>query len=357
MINKLKNKTIWFNLLIVQVLSHIIFKVTFLNNINEHFQISSSLFSNNLELDQFFLESPTYLLIANILNINSLNNFMLFIYMIFQLCLFLIVFNLDFLDNYSTLFLFSGWLVTSSWYLGFVDIITVTFLVLIVREILKGNPKIFKLIIYYFFLSFNHYAIAIFSTFSLFVLIDKQVRKVFLLSSLTGLVTGYSLLFFVLQQINFQGRSRLRFIFNDGVLKDSINFISNNLIEFLWSGFLGTIFVLIYMIFNNNYKAFQNYIFVFLISIFGTSLGLDTSRIFSILLIPLILKIIYDFKNYQVQPLFFKASLFLVVVSTLFFEERHIYGTIRNESPHLESFSLYDLISVTVNSIFSGIWK
>ena len=77
MINKLKNKTIWFNLLIVQVLSHIIFKVTFLNNINEHFQISSSLFSNNLELDQFFLESPTYLLIANILNINSLK-FMIF---------------------------------------------------------------------------------------------------------------------------------------------------------------------------------------------------------------------------------------------------------------------------------------
>ena len=33
--------------------------------------------------------------------------------------------------------------------------------------------------------------------------------------------------------INFSGRSRLRFIFNDNVLDDSVNFISDNFLEFI----------------------------------------------------------------------------------------------------------------------------
>lgn len=356
--NVLKNKIFWFNLLVSEILIHIVYKITYLNNINDHFEISKSLFSSDSGITQFYLESPTFILINKLLGINSLDVFLILLYLILQFTLVLICYNIMFLNEYSTIFLFSGWLVTVSWFVGYVDIISVLLLVLITKLLLENNLSSYKLIFLFFILSFNHYAIALFSLITMSILAKKNQLKSFLIPSSLGFISGYLAIVFYLRLINFSGRSRLRFIFNDNVLNDSVNFISNNFLEFLWSGLLGSLFLLIYLSFFENWENTIKYYLVLSICIIATSLGLDTSRIFSILLVPLVLKIIFDFSsNRKAKEINNKLVIFFVVASSLFFQERFIYGVVNLSSPNTESKNFYELIPQIVNSLFSNIWN
>ena len=171
------------------------------------------------------------------------------------------------------------------------------------------------------------------------------------------IIFGFFIMNRFLNYINFSGRSRIRFIFNDGVLQSSVNFISSNFLEYLWSGFLGLIFLFLYLLFIKPWKQSRQYLISLLIMITATSLGLDTSRIFSILLVPLSIKVIYDFKNNKtIKTINSKVLIFISTISTLFFQERYVYGKVNLESPNTQSKDFYELIPQIVNSIFSNIW-
>ena len=133
------NTNFLFNYLFIQVLVHIVYRVTFLDQVEEHFNISKNLFSETGSLTQFFIESPLLLILGNVLNIETLDRYLITTYLFAQIFILLICLELDFLGDYSSLFLISGWVVTISWFVGYVDILSVYILVLICKRILLNN--------------------------------------------------------------------------------------------------------------------------------------------------------------------------------------------------------------------------
>ena len=351
------NTNFLFNYLFIQVLVHIVYRVTFLDQVEEHFNISKNLFSETGSLTQFFIESPLLLILGNVLNIETLDRYLIITYLFAQIFILLICLELDFLGDYSSLFLISGWVVTISWFVGYVDILSVYILVLICKRMLLNNVD--KTLFFLFLiLTLNHYAISLFSIITIWVLYIHKNQKNYFMFSIAPFIFGFFIMNRFLNYINFFGRSRIRFIFNDGVLQSSVNFISNNFLEYLWSGFLGLIFLFLYLLFIKPWKQSRQYLISLLIMITATSLGLDTSRIFSILLVPLSIKVIYDFKNNEtIQTINSKVLIFISTISTLFFQERYVYGKVNLESPNTQSKDFYELVPQIVNSIFSNIWS
>tara|TARA_B100000941_G_scaffold60529_3_gene39841 strand:- start:28236 stop:29309 length:1074 start_codon:yes stop_codon:yes gene_type:complete len=351
------NTNFLFNYLFIQVLVHIVYRVTFLDQVEEHFNISKNLFSETGSLTQFFIESPLLLILGNVLNIETLDRYLIITYLFAQIFILLICLELDFLGDYSSLFLISGWVVTISWFVGYVDILSVYILVLICKRMLLNNVD--KTLFFLFLiLTLNHYAISLFSIITIWVLYIHKNQKNYFMFSIAPFIFGFFIMNRFLNYINFSGRSRIRFIFNDGVLQSSVNFISNNFLEYLWSGFLGLIFLFLYLLFIKPWKQSRQYLISLLIMITATSLGLDTSRIFSILLVPLSIKVIYDFKNNEtIQTINSKVLIFISTISTLFFQERYVYGKVNLESPNTQSKDFYELVPQIVNSIFSNIWS
>ena len=351
------NTNFLFNYLFIQVLVHIVYRVTFLDQVEEHFNISKNLFSETGSLTQFFIESPLLLILGNVLNIETLDRYLIITYLFAQIFILLICLELDFLGDYSSLFLISGWVVTISWFVGYVDILSVYILVLICKRILLNNVD--KILFFLFLiLTLNHYAISLFSIITIWVLYIHKNQKNYFMFSIAPFIFGFFIMNRFLNYIDFSGRSRIRFIFNDGILQSSVNFISNNFLEYLWSGFLGLIILFLYLLFIKPWKQSRQYLISLLIMIAATSLGLDTSRIFSILLVPLSIKVIYDFKNNEtIQSINSKVLIFISTISTLFFQERYVYGKVNLESPNTQSKDFYELVPQIVNSIFSNIWS
>ena len=121
--------------------------------LDNELSIVSQIKNSNLTSQNFFIESPTFTLIALGLGIESLDVYKLLIYAITLTCLLLIVLNVQYLGSYSTLFIFSGWLITCSWFLGYVDVLTVLIMVLISKNINKNDPSFIKIGVYFLFLS------------------------------------------------------------------------------------------------------------------------------------------------------------------------------------------------------------
>ena len=71
------NTNFLFNYLFIQVLVHIVYRVTFLDQVEEHFNISKNLFSETGSLTQFFIESPLLLILGNVLNIETLDRYLI----------------------------------------------------------------------------------------------------------------------------------------------------------------------------------------------------------------------------------------------------------------------------------------
>ena len=115
------NKIFFTNLLIIEVVSHIFYKVSFENFLLRDFEINKKVYSESLDFYRTELESPFNTILVNLFQIKDPDVYTLVIYIIFQITLVFICKNLSFLGEYSTLFLFGGWLVTISWWIGFVE--------------------------------------------------------------------------------------------------------------------------------------------------------------------------------------------------------------------------------------------
>ena len=145
-----KNKTFLANLFILEIISHVFYKVTFEDDLYRDFEINKIVFSQELDLYRTELESPFNTIIVNLFNIESSDIYALILYIIFQITLVLICINLDFLGNYSTLFLFGGWLVTVSWFVGFVENISVLLIILCYKNIFMKKITFCYMSIFFF---------------------------------------------------------------------------------------------------------------------------------------------------------------------------------------------------------------
>ena len=88
-------KDLFINLLIVFFLSHIFYKISFIDRIFDEFLLISQLNLGNIESSQFFVESPIFTMLGFILKINDFDVYLLFVYIISILFLLIIVLNIN----------------------------------------------------------------------------------------------------------------------------------------------------------------------------------------------------------------------------------------------------------------------
>ena len=341
--------------LIAVFLSHIYYKITFIETIEKEFSLISQIRASNVTSTSFFVESPTNTIIALLFGINDIDIFKIVVYIITVFSLTLIVFNIQFLERYSTLFLFGGWLTTVSWFIGYVDAVSVLLIVLISKFTLENENSYYKLSLLFLALSVNHNAIA-FAIFLIILFLTKNKYK-FSIYSFIGILIGNLIVRFYLDYIGFSGRGRLRFVFNQNVLQDSISFLSENLLIVLWSGFLG-VSVMFFWISNFiKWMEVRSIFISMLICLFFTSLGLDTSRVFSILLVPVLIYLLNLINKEKLIDVKTNIAYSLSVLSHFIIGIFYVYGNVYTSSPMNNKETFYNFIVRIVNSLMSNIWN
>ena len=343
--------------LIILFLSHIFYRFTFIESIQGEFSLISQITNNNVTSKSFFVESPTFTVIGLLLGIENIDIYKILIYLISIICFCLIVLNIQFLDKFSSLFLFGGWLVTCSWFVGYVDIISIVLMVLISKNCVENNVGFVNTGTYFLLLSINHNAISLAVSIIYLILSKKENIKKLLLIIFGSQILGNIIVQFYLNYINFPGRGRLRFVFNDNVIENATRFVGENIFVVLWSGFLG-ISLLMLLVFNTiSWDEIKMIIISLFISLFFTSIALDTSRVFSILVVPIIIYTLDLFnKNINFQN---KISITysVAVLSHFFIGVYYFYGSSITSSPMNEVETFYDFIPRMVNSLMSNIWN
>jgi len=346
---------LFIDFLIAIFLSHIYYKITFIDTIEREFSLINQIKVNNVTSSSFFVESPTNTLVSLIFGINDIDMFKIVVYMITILSLILIVLNIQFLERYSTLFLFGGWLSTVSWFIGYVDAVSVLLIVLICKFTIQNENNYYKLSLLFLALSINHNAIA-FAIFLIILFLTKEKNK-YSIYSIIGLLIGNLIIRFYLNFIGFSGRGRLRFVFNENVLQDSINFLSENLLVVFWSGFLG-VSVMFFWISNFIKWSEVKLIYIsLLICLFFTSLGLDTSRIFSILVVPVLIYLLNLINKEKLIDIKTNVAYSLSVLSHFLIGVFYVYGNVLTSSPMNNEETFYNFIARIVNSLMSNIWN
>tara|TARA_A100001035_G_scaffold166855_1_gene132183 strand:- start:1717 stop:2796 length:1080 start_codon:yes stop_codon:yes gene_type:complete len=351
------NKNTILDFLIIMFLSHIFYRFTFIGTLQNEFSLISQIKNNNVTSKSFFVESPTFTLIGLLLGIENIDIYKILIYLVSIICFCLIVLNIQFLDKFSTLFLFGGWLVTCSWFVGYVDIISVVLMVLISKNCIENNIGFINTGMYFLLLSINHNAISLAVSIIYLVLIKKENIKKLLLVVFGSQILGNIIVQFYLNYIDFSGRGRLRFVFNDNVIEDATRFVGENIFVVLWSGFLGVSIVMLFVFNSINWVEIKMILISLFIALFFTSIALDTSRVFSILVIPIMIYTLDLFnKNINFHN---KLSLTysIVALSHFFIGVYYFYGSSLTSSPHNEVETFYDFIARMVNSVMSNIWN
>ena len=95
----------------------------------------------------------------------------------------------------------------------------------------------------------------------------------------------------------------------------------------------------------------------YFVALIGTSLSLDTSRIFSILIVPILIFILFRFdKVIKFEQKFKNLSYFLIAIFSVSIGENHVYGNIYYDSPNSYEPNVYNLISNLVNNLMKNIW-
>tara|TARA_Y100000389_G_scaffold139685_1_gene137447 strand:+ start:421 stop:1500 length:1080 start_codon:yes stop_codon:yes gene_type:complete len=355
-LSKIKNN-FYIDILLVVFLSHIFYKITFIESLQGDFYLLGQIRNGDVTSKSFFVESPTYTLFGLLFDIEDFDIYRLVIYLITLVCFIMIVFNLQFLEKYSTLFFLSGWLLTSSWFVGYVDVISVLIISIVSKNLLQSNFHLLKISFYLLLLSINHNAISFVICIIFLILVKNQTKKKLLPAIFISQILGNLLVQYYLKFIGFEGRGRLRFVFNENVIQNSVTFISENLVIVLWSGFLGTSVLMLLIANTLSWSETRNIFISILIALFFTSIALDTSRIFSLLVTPIIIFTLYKYKNL----VNFKNKLGVIYTSSIFLHflvgVYYFYGSILKQSPMSNSENFYNFISRIVNSLMSNIWN
>ena len=353
-----KKETI-FLFLISQILIHIIFGTTFSNTIFHEFEISQEIKNLKMPYNSYNVDTPLFQIFGSLLNIDDFRFFAVMVFLITNFAIYLICYHISFLKNNSIVFLFSGWLVTVSWFMGYVDVFTVLISVLIYKNIFV-NLNFLRIIIFSILLTFNHYGIALFMLLIFYILSFNIHNKKIGINLLLGFIFGRLILQIYLNFINYSGRSRFRFVFNDNVLDQVFYLSSTNSMDLFISGFLGiTVYLAIFTYFSNNEKKIK-IVIALCVAFLGCSFALDTSRVFSMLTVPVIIFVLNYFENtVEINNKNFVNFLpFIAFIFMLLVDERHLFGSIFMESPNYDnSISIYSIVTEFFNNIMKNIWR
>lgn len=352
----IRNKNGIFNFLLIFLLIHLKYGVTYIKGIIGHFNLGLSLINNqwsNLR-NYYWSDSPLLHILQKLFKINDFENYILFIYLFTIFILFLISHKLTELDSYSIFFIFSGWLISVSWNFGLVDSLIVLIILHLSIDVIKKRNIGLKQFLLNTFLIFNHFALGLFFNIILyFIWNDKNKVKIkfLFISFLIGFFTNYSYKLI----IGFEGETRLHYLLRPNVIP---GLFENNPEVFqyiFFSSFYGFLPLLIFFLYKNFVINFKLIFTPLFIALFGSSLAADSSRILSYLVIPLLVLVIFNVKEYnkfEKQNLLLSFSLII----TIFFNE---YWVIDNKYVFSgfeyggDSRIIYEVLVDKIRSVFN----
>ena len=344
--------------LILEILIHSIYSFTFKADIFEDFEIVQQLIQGTLTTKDYSADSPFYHIGAFLLKIENFENYLIYLTSLSIFIQFLIVFKISNLKNNSILFLCAGWVVTAAWYVGNTDILVVLITLYLYDSVNKEPNNWLQVFLLTSFLTFSHYGLALFIILSILILLFNNKKRLVLPIMIFGYIFGRTIIQLYLNYFNFSGRSRLRFLFNDDVLNDTFNLTSNFFLNIIISGFLGIILLLFFVTYNNSMSGNFKVYLCLSFTIIATSISLDSSRVFSIIIVPLIYYLIHEYiknDNYISKNLI-NSLPYLILILSVVIGEQHVYGIVHFESPNNLEPSIYNIFSTKVNSLMKNIW-
>ena len=137
-------------------------------------QIASRINLGSIAKAEDLKKRIVFTLLGLLLGVENFDVYKLLVYFVTLFGFALIVYNSKFLKNYSTLYLFGGWVITCSWFMGYVDVLSVLFCTLICKTMFSPNPNYFKTFIWMLLMTINHNAVSFGIFIIIFILIIGQ---------------------------------------------------------------------------------------------------------------------------------------------------------------------------------------
>ena len=120
---------------------------------------------------------------------------------------------------------------------------------------------------------------------------------------------------------------------------------------------MGLIFILVFMLISSKYEYVIKYTASILFATIGAAITTDSTRIFSIILIPLIIHLLLEFRDHEFSNnLNKKIILVSVIISNLLIGERFVHGQVWKTSPNQDMESVYNFFARIVNTLMKDIW-
>jgi hypothetical protein len=285
--------------------------ITLVGNINEHIETINNIINENTASYPFFIESPTLLILASYLKLSNIESFSLFLFLFLLIILFLIVLTSQFLGNLNYIFLFSGWLITVNWWVGYVDsILVLTTLGTLRFLILQSNNPI--ILVFCLIGSFSHFPIHFFIMLNIIILFKDKLNLQNFLFMIIGTTLGVFLNRAYLSSLNVGTSKRFEYVLSYETVSNSLKSLATNNIQVFYSGFSAAFLIFIFFIYFSYMQKkevlFKIYLSIF-VSLTCTGLGLDTSRIFSLVIIPVVVWVVLNLDILRNQK-YFKKVLF-----------------------------------------------
>ncbi len=344
---KLDNK----NILIFaysQILILFVYKNSYVNNFGDHYHLILDIFRRNEVIYAAHPESPLFTIIGLIFSFQNFYIYGLLVYFVSSLLIFQVFKNLNFLEGNLIYLLLHGWLITISWWMGYVDIFTIFFSTVLIKLSKTNDISLGKIFIVSSIMSFNHFGLGVIMMSIVFLLFYKLSFKV-ISRFFLGIVFGSVLNFLYLILIKYEGETRIGYVQNiDIVISNALSTIKN--FGFVInSGFYIFSLVIVYLIVTKEIKINSFIIFGFLIAVLGSSILYDTSRYFSILSFPVVIKLIEVNKDTLLK---IKYKEFLILFS-IFWPPTHLWeDRLYNISPFINDVSIYTLLTDIYNYFF-----
>jgi len=304
----------------------------------------------------FHINSPTFYLLGFVIDFGKkFNSYVVTLIIINFIVIILITRLTEFLNNYQYLFLASGWLLTSSWWIGYVDSILVLSTILIFKQFNQEKKNDILLISSIFLLSFSHYVLAFFLI--LIFIIIFELKRLNLLKILTGYLLGLIFNKLLLGYLGYQGVSRFRYFLDPEMnfLVRSVESISNNFNIVIFSSLFGMFLLLIIYLF-----IFQDIkiIMSFFIALAVTSLNPDTTRVMSILIVPILLKLLADISDNRlkekINERFLNYLVSFSILIPLVFPNFHVWDNeVYTNSPFVEESNFFESLIILLNKFLS----
>ncbi len=226
--------------------------------------------------------------------------------------------------------------------MGYVDIFTIFFSSVLIKLSKNNDISLNKIFIVSAIMSFNHFGLGVIMLSIVFVLFYKLSFKLisrFFLGIIFGSVLN--LLYLIFIKYDFE-ETRIGYVKNIDIVFSNALSTLNNLPFVINSGFYIFSLIIVYLIVTKKIKFNSLIIFSLLIAILGSSILYDTSRYFSILSFPVVIKLIEINKDNLLK---IKYKEFLILFS-IFWPPTHIWeDRLYNISPFINDVSIYTLLT------------